>query len=514
MDLIKAFENNNNTSHVTIRGTHEEPLLRASDIGEVLGMTNIRQSIQDFDNTEKRGVSITDAIGRIQETTFLTEKGLYKLVFKSRKPIAKQFTDWVCEVIKEIRLKGKYELEQQLQDLAAKTEENLALNSSQKKLVYLGTVDDDEDDVKFGQSKDVENRVINAHKKDFPNFVLKYTIHSEFHIELEEAIKLACKDKKSILYNRRISKVYNGKKQTEIIKLDAEFTIEDLYNEIKKINKKLIDKKSFGSLTDEIENLKNEIENLKNENESLKYTIANISLLRQSDQPKYKTSINLEEKYVYLFLEDFLKIDSSNVVKISNKEFYEKYQNFVKDKNEDGYIVTNYKFGVLILGCPDITTIAISNKINKETSEKEKIMGKSIVTSKVKEWVSNKLKDDDTITQLEENIQTVKQTINQPVNQTVSQNISKNMNNYQIQNLINFLTDLISSSTEEILIYQNQVLFEAYKKYNIKSDFSLSQFGLYLLKIPGIIKFKSSKIWSKQINCKLVKCWLNTTEQQ
>jgi prophage antirepressor-like protein len=70
MDLIKAFENNDMTHHVTIHGTHEDLLLRASDIGEVLEMTNIRQSIQDFDHTEKRGVSITDIIGREQETTF------------------------------------------------------------------------------------------------------------------------------------------------------------------------------------------------------------------------------------------------------------------------------------------------------------------------------------------------------------------------------------------------------------------------------------------------------------
>ena len=44
----------------------------------------------------------------------MTEKGLYQVLFKSRKPIAKKFTDWVCEVIKEIRLTGKYELEKQL----------------------------------------------------------------------------------------------------------------------------------------------------------------------------------------------------------------------------------------------------------------------------------------------------------------------------------------------------------------------------------------------------------------
>ena len=122
MDIIKAFENNEATMHITIRGTHEEPLFRASDIGEVLEMTNIRQSIQDFDNTEKHGVSITDIIGREQETTFLTEKGLYKLLFKSRKPIAKQFTDWVCEVIKEIRLNGKYQLEKQVTEVTKQLE--------------------------------------------------------------------------------------------------------------------------------------------------------------------------------------------------------------------------------------------------------------------------------------------------------------------------------------------------------------------------------------------------------
>ena len=33
---------------------------------------------------------------------------------KSRKPIAEQFQDWVCEVVEEIRKRGKYDLEEQL----------------------------------------------------------------------------------------------------------------------------------------------------------------------------------------------------------------------------------------------------------------------------------------------------------------------------------------------------------------------------------------------------------------
>ena len=62
MEIIKAFENNDLNMHVTIRGTHEEPLFRASDIGAVLEMTNIRVMTKDFDQTEKV-VSIVYTLG-------------------------------------------------------------------------------------------------------------------------------------------------------------------------------------------------------------------------------------------------------------------------------------------------------------------------------------------------------------------------------------------------------------------------------------------------------------------
>ena len=45
----------------------------------------------------------------------LTEHGLYKVIMRSNKVIAKQFQDWVFDVLKEIRLTGKYQLEKQLE---------------------------------------------------------------------------------------------------------------------------------------------------------------------------------------------------------------------------------------------------------------------------------------------------------------------------------------------------------------------------------------------------------------
>ena len=107
--MVKQFENLN----ITIYGSYEEPLFKAKDIGELLEMKNIREVIKNFNNKQK-GVSLTDTPGGKQEVTFLTEQGLYKVLMKSRKPIAEQFQDWVCEVVEEIRKRGKYDLEEQL----------------------------------------------------------------------------------------------------------------------------------------------------------------------------------------------------------------------------------------------------------------------------------------------------------------------------------------------------------------------------------------------------------------
>ena len=114
MDIVKAFNTNDLHTEVVIKGTKTDPLFRASDIGIILEINNIRMSIIDFDESEKRAVSSTDSTGRMQDVTFLTEKGLYKVLFRSRKPIAQRFQDWVCEVIKEIRLNGLYELQKEV----------------------------------------------------------------------------------------------------------------------------------------------------------------------------------------------------------------------------------------------------------------------------------------------------------------------------------------------------------------------------------------------------------------
>jgi prophage antirepressor-like protein len=114
MDIVRAFNSNELHTEIVIKGDTNNPLFRASDVGNVLDIANIRTSINDFNETEKV-VHTMDTLGGTQQVTFLTEKGLYKVLFKSRKPIAEKFQNWVCEVIKEIRLNGVYDLQKELE---------------------------------------------------------------------------------------------------------------------------------------------------------------------------------------------------------------------------------------------------------------------------------------------------------------------------------------------------------------------------------------------------------------
>ena len=157
MDIIKAFNANDLHTEVVIKGTKTDPLFRANDIGIILEINNIRMSIIDFDESEKRAVSSTDSTGRMQDVTFLTEKGLYKVLFRSRKPIAQRFQDWVCEVIKEIRLNGIYELQQEI------VQKQKELEQTKNEMSAIETT----------KNKEMEEKLIKQKELDNEKFLLK-----------------------------------------------------------------------------------------------------------------------------------------------------------------------------------------------------------------------------------------------------------------------------------------------------------------------------------------------------
>ena len=103
MDIIRAFTTNTMHTEIVIKGTIEAPLFRASDIALILEISNIRASIKDFNESEKVVQTMTTP-GGPQKVSFLTHTGLFRLLFRSKNPIALQVQYWVCDVVKELQL--------------------------------------------------------------------------------------------------------------------------------------------------------------------------------------------------------------------------------------------------------------------------------------------------------------------------------------------------------------------------------------------------------------------------
>lgn len=85
-----------------------EPWFVANDICRALELSNPRKAVADLDEDEK-DVTISDTLGGSQQVNIISEPGVYRLVFRSRKPEAERFKRWLAhEVIPQIRKTGSY----------------------------------------------------------------------------------------------------------------------------------------------------------------------------------------------------------------------------------------------------------------------------------------------------------------------------------------------------------------------------------------------------------------------
>ena len=114
--IVKAFENN------PIAILHEDInnkkvyYFKASDIGKALCIVNIRSTIQNYDDDERVVRNVYDPYGTLQDTTFLTSQGVYRLLYNSKKEIAKKFRKWAGNILDDIIFNESVELKKQLQE--------------------------------------------------------------------------------------------------------------------------------------------------------------------------------------------------------------------------------------------------------------------------------------------------------------------------------------------------------------------------------------------------------------
>lgn len=133
---------------VNVYGTRENPLFLAKDVANWLGHSNPSRMLSKIDYDEKITIFanlelqkwiLTNSYNPSESSTytgskylFLTEFGVYEVLMLSRLPKAKEFKKGVKEILKRIRLTGKYEADthsddDRSRDLIEALKENNAL---------------------------------------------------------------------------------------------------------------------------------------------------------------------------------------------------------------------------------------------------------------------------------------------------------------------------------------------------------------------------------------------------
>jgi prophage antirepressor-like protein len=125
MSCLTAYVFNNQP--VTVLFDKENnPWFKGKDVADILGYSNCKKALlmhvsEQFKSTEPE-VGGTQTGSHLSyndsKIVFISEPGLYELIFASRQPAAKQFKYWVFEqVLPSIRKYGEYKLKSENQNL-------------------------------------------------------------------------------------------------------------------------------------------------------------------------------------------------------------------------------------------------------------------------------------------------------------------------------------------------------------------------------------------------------------
>ena len=116
MNELQTFSNAM-IGNVRVMMINGEPYFVGSDVTDILGYKNSRDTLAKRVDDDDKGVANCDTLGGKQEMTVINESGLYSLILTSKKPEAKRFKHWVTsEILPSIRKHGAYAVDDLLKD--------------------------------------------------------------------------------------------------------------------------------------------------------------------------------------------------------------------------------------------------------------------------------------------------------------------------------------------------------------------------------------------------------------
>ena len=231
MDLLKTFIFNDSKHDVRVVKKDGKSIFIASDIGKVLGLRNISQATSKFDEDEK-GIILNDTLGGFQNTIFLTKQGVFRLIMRSDKPIARPFQKWVFNLLEEIEETGRYEMKSKIDDIQKKCDaeirdikdmvdeiahKSLIKGSDRRRVVYYGkikTMDDGSFLIKIGSTNNIKQRLTGL-VAEFGRMSIINTFECDRHTDFERELL-----QRSEIRKHRYHEIVNGhRKSTEVFRL-------------------------------------------------------------------------------------------------------------------------------------------------------------------------------------------------------------------------------------------------------------------------------------------------------
>jgi prophage antirepressor-like protein len=205
---------------IRVLGTTENPMFVSVDVCKILGLSNVSQALTIIPDKWK-GIILNDTHGGKQNMSVVNESGLYKLIMRSRKPIAEKFQEWVCEtVLPSIRKKGEFVLTEYKKQLAETqnkvkelssdlvTEQNMVIRlkksvsqyckkfsfyHSFKELPAVYIISDpskfNQSELKIGFTENINTRLA-SDRCMIPNLRLEFLMYTPFAVEFEKMIKI------------------------------------------------------------------------------------------------------------------------------------------------------------------------------------------------------------------------------------------------------------------------------------------------------------------------------------
>lgn len=260
MNNLMIFEGH----EVEVLEVEGQVLFNPKHVAECLEIADVNSSIRNFN--EKQVVKLTNSdvhnlhIRKLNNAgeNFLTESGVYKLVFKSHKPNAEAFTDWIAdEVLPSIRKHGMYATDNVIDNILnnpdfgiklltelkeertkrAECEQKIKQQEAEiihKEDVIIGLVDD----ISLAEKRQILNRVVRYNHANYQKRwqLLYREFESKYHIDLQKRLdnynadhKPKCKSKLDYI-DRVMGKVPELYEiATKLFESDVKALVDEMY---------------------------------------------------------------------------------------------------------------------------------------------------------------------------------------------------------------------------------------------------------------------------------------------